>query len=525
MSLKNYKALFFSIILVILSSTLLTANTTQNLSTPLEKSKYKKLSSHDDLMNYLKEIDLLSNKVTIKTIGRSVEGREIPVAIISKDKVFASNRNEKPVVLIYAQQHGNEPSGKEAALIIIRELSLGSLQDLLQHLDILIVPQVNPDGAEKNQRRNANNMDLNRNHVILSEPESIALHTLFLKWMPEVTVDIHETNASRKNWFCVGYMKDAEENFDCVSNLNIAKEIREFSVNTFIPEVGKLVKKDGFSFSRYIVGGPPEVRRIRHSTTNINDGRQSMGIYNTFSFILEGKRFNDVNSHIKRRTFGQVSAVRAILKTVADHRKEILSITHTARADLIKAKENQLVYLQMDYYPDPEQKTFTYPIFDLYSWKHVEKALDHYEPMVKVKKSVTRPVAYLFSQDQSRLLELLRKHQIELFRLKKDTKVNVEVMTIMDVTNKEEEDKPDVDVTVQTKSLRMGIKKGDYVVFLTQKAGNLIPLLLEPQSSWGICSERSGRKYRFAEFLKKREQYPIYRMVQKTKLSLEKMNK
>jgi len=93
-------------------------------------------------------------------------------------------------------------------------------------LDLILVPRVNPDGAEMGTRRNANKMDLNRNHVILSEPESSALHQLFLEWKPEVTLDIHEYNAVSKTWISHGMMKDAEEMLGAVSNLNISEKIR-----------------------------------------------------------------------------------------------------------------------------------------------------------------------------------------------------------------------------------------------------------------------------------------------------------
>lgn len=119
---------------------------------------------------------------------------------------------------------------------------------MLENLDLILVPMANPDGADMNQRRNANNMDLNRNHVILSEPESLALHRLFLKWMPEVTLDVHEFNASSKNWFAAGYMKDAEEMFDYVSNLNIAPEIIDLSSGSLLTEVGDKLKDKGFRF-------------------------------------------------------------------------------------------------------------------------------------------------------------------------------------------------------------------------------------------------------------------------------------
>ncbi len=495
---------------------------------PIEQCGFVRLTSHSEMMAYLTKIDGLSDKVTVEIIGESVEGRQIPVVMITEDKVFGSHRSTKPIVLILAAQHGNEPSGKEAALILIRELAIGSLQDVLKELDVLIVPLANPDGAAKDNRRNANDMDLNRNHVVLSEPEACAVHTLFLKWVPEVAVDVHESNCMSRSWLRLGYRKDAEEMFDCVSNLNISPAIIEFSRDVIVPEVGKSVRADGFTFHRYTVGGPPEVRRIRHSTTNINDGRHSMGIYNTFSFIFEGQKYRGSVNKIERRTAGQISAITAFLKTIAKYRAKILSIAHSARQKLLEEPSSgeDMVHIRMDYGPDPERKTTTmYPLYDVNSQKKFEKELGNYTPLVKIKKSVKKPAAYIFSKNERRLTELLSRHQIEMHCLKKDTKLKVEEYTILSVSSITEEDKSgsDVEVKVQTKDVTM--EEGSVVIFLRQRAGNLIPLLLEPQSSWGICTERSGHKYRFAEYLNEGRQYPILRLMQPVELELKKCEK
>ncbi|MEE9465546.1 MAG: M14 family metallocarboxypeptidase [Candidatus Neomarinimicrobiota bacterium] len=490
--------------------------------TPLEKNNYSALSSYHEMMGYLEQLDTKSKILTMSIIGKSVQGRDIPALYFTLDKTFGNKRDKKPLVLIYCQQHGNEPSGKEAALIVARQLTERD-RDILKYLDLILVPQVNPDGAELEQRKNANDMDLNRNHVILSEPESSALHTLFLKWMPEVTLDVHEYNAISKNWISNGFIKDAEEMIGGVTNLNIAPQIIAFTRNVFLLEFGRRVQADGFSFSRYIVGAPFEKQRIRHSTTAINDGRQSMGIYNSLSFLIEGKRYGRVINLIERRTKGQVSALTAFLETVVQNREAISEIVHLSREQLMNAApdKSDSVYIQMDYFPDPGQKTFRIPVFDLSTWERVERELDNYEPRVRVKQSIIRPYAYLFSREQERLIQLLLKHKIEMHILAEDNNIELEVYTIMHLTPSLDEDKPSEYVDAASRSKAISMKKGDVVVFLNQPAANLIPLMLEPQSTWGVVTERVGRKYRFAEFLQEGKQYPIYRLMKAINIKTE----
>jgi len=95
------------------------------LKTPLEECDYSQLTSHADLMKYLRRLDAASDVVSFRSIGRSVQQRDIPALIFTEDARLGRNRDRKPLVFIYCQQHGDEPSGKEGALLAAKEL-LGS---------------------------------------------------------------------------------------------------------------------------------------------------------------------------------------------------------------------------------------------------------------------------------------------------------------------------------------------------------------------------------------------------------------
>ncbi len=140
---------------------------------------------------------------------------------------------------------------------------------------------------------------------------------------------------------------------------------------------------------------------------------------------------------------------------------------------------------------------------------------------MRIKKSVRRPYAYVISEKEERLVDLLFKHQIEMGRLQADTEMEVETYSILHVTPATEEDKEsinvDVDVQIETKTF----VKGSMVIFLNQRASNLIPLLLEPQSSWGIVTSSSGRRYRFSDYITEGKQYPIFRLMNVVELDTE----
>ena len=117
---------------------------------------YMTLSGQPTSYSQLRETAQLlteqSGLVKMETIGTSVQGREITALFFSKSG-FGTDQT-KIKVLIHAQQHGNEQSGKEGALMLAKELIKDNYSYFFEKIDLVIVPQVNPDGSEKNERRN-----------------------------------------------------------------------------------------------------------------------------------------------------------------------------------------------------------------------------------------------------------------------------------------------------------------------------------------------------------------------------------
>ncbi len=118
--------------------------------TPEQNISLEAFSDYVELTERLMKIEASSNGlVEIEAIGTSVEGRSIWMAKIG-------DSGNTPV-LIFTQQHGDEPHGTEAVLELIQTLSTGSAaaNRILDHLFVLVIPRVNVDGAEIPTRGNA----------------------------------------------------------------------------------------------------------------------------------------------------------------------------------------------------------------------------------------------------------------------------------------------------------------------------------------------------------------------------------
>src|SRR6056297_3062793 len=173
--------------------------------TPLQKKDFTELTTSAELKAYLEHLDTLAEFIVMEKIGTSVQGKPILLAKVAKNGVTAGNRLN---VLLFAQQHGNEPSGKEGLLMLLRHLAENNDHQLLDKLNLFIIPQLNPDGGDMDQRRNANDVDLNRDHLLVSSPEVLAVQQLFKQYAHEVTVDIHEYYPFGESWKEFGYRRN-----------------------------------------------------------------------------------------------------------------------------------------------------------------------------------------------------------------------------------------------------------------------------------------------------------------------------
>lgn len=127
--------------------------------------------------------------VSVERIGESVEGRAIYHLAIGRGPFG---------VLLWSQMHGDEPTAT-VALFDVLEYIRRRQQDpvvgrLLDRLTLHIVPMLNPDGAERFTRRNAQGIDINRDALALQTPEGRALKALRDRLEPKIGFNLHNQN-------------------------------------------------------------------------------------------------------------------------------------------------------------------------------------------------------------------------------------------------------------------------------------------------------------------------------------------
>ena len=221
--------------------------------TVAEATNYAATSRYTDVMAFIREIQKRSPYLRVETLCRSAEGRDVPLVIVGNPlpaSPLDARTAKKAVIYIQANIHAGEVEGKEASLMMLRDILLQAKPPYLDKLVLVIAPIFNADGNEKiapNNRRqqpgpeqgvgvrtNGQNLDLNRDSMKAESPEIAGLLANVLnRWDPLLLVDCHTTDGA---WHeqTVTYSWPLSPNGDAA--------LVEFQRSKMMPEIVKIMK-------------------------------------------------------------------------------------------------------------------------------------------------------------------------------------------------------------------------------------------------------------------------------------------
>src|SRR5438270_3568268 len=215
--------------------------------TRAESSNYRETSRYADVIEFVAAIQRADPDVRVETFATTNEGRALPLVIAGPRGVVdprTGRASGLPVVFIMANIHAGEVEGKEAALMLLRDL-VSSSRKLRDRTVVLIAPIYNADGNEKistehrqtqngppegvGVRENAQGLDLNRDYMKLESPEARGLiGNVLHRWDPLVTVDLHTTNGSFHGYALT---------YAPMLNPNAAGDLIDFERETLLPQI------------------------------------------------------------------------------------------------------------------------------------------------------------------------------------------------------------------------------------------------------------------------------------------------
>ena len=174
---------------------------------------------YSQIASKLHEIEVNSNRVKVDVIGQSAGGRNLFLVTLSDPQAmgrlgrYQAIRNTmlkdpekaqemidkfgdfKVPVFINGSIHGNEYEGTDACIRLIETLAFGDseeVQTILKNVILLVNVVQNPDGRVMGTRRNAKGVDINRDFITQTQPETRATVSVITEWNPMVFLDLHD---------------------------------------------------------------------------------------------------------------------------------------------------------------------------------------------------------------------------------------------------------------------------------------------------------------------------------------------
>ena len=183
--------------------------------TACEKSGFTYTANNQDILEYFEMLMWNNEYVSVFDMFISDRGRVCPVLVMANPRVRnAREAKESGKTIVYLQGgiHPSECEGKEALLMITRDILLGDKNYLLDNLIILVCPNFNVDGNETRNissgkpvisgtRHNAFDLDVNRDAIKLETTNMIgAYENVFNRWDPVLIYDTHRMGSVRHGY-------------------------------------------------------------------------------------------------------------------------------------------------------------------------------------------------------------------------------------------------------------------------------------------------------------------------------------
>ncbi len=481
------------------------------LQAPAEAAMYQQGGTlYEPLMEFVYELESRTELMNVLKITETLGGRDVVLCVLSNPPILQPADlaySDKPVVLIVNNVHGGEVAGKDAAMEIMRDLVMGDLQPLLDEAVVLVVPTINPDGAEVRRRTNDEGFDMNRDYLKLESEEIQALVTKILyRWRPDIFVDTHHGGSAP-------YVITFQTNMNPAGDANIMRLGNE----EIIPQIRAALRAEDYDGFWYSGARSMDNGEVGWSPTSVEPRKQHVyaTLANTVGFLFEtpggshrvvdnGTRVVEIPAaeRYQHQVRGEYIAQRELIRYAAANSEKLRATVAQARADAIARGNDDsdndqfpIAYEQVEKF----REQFWYraggrgggagagaaaeATFELIEGPILTK----WEPT----ETITRPWGYLIPNSLSKVVPLLLQHDISVKKLTEPIELEVETWYATEVTHDQYFQAHYLkSVKAEKRTETVSLPAGSFFIPSGQASSNLISYLLEPVTNdnlvtWG----------------------------------------
>jgi len=413
--------------------------------------------------------------IALVSLGNSQDSTPLQALVLTRHPAPTAAvivRGGRPTVLLVGQQHGDEPAGAEALLVVAEELVSGSLQGLLDRINVVILPRANPDGAGRSQGITTLGTDLDTDHLLLTTPEAKAIAKLARDYRPLVVVDAHEYPVDPAYATRFGGAQRADVQLQYASTARLPEFISKASEEWFRQPLLNALREGGYT-SEW-AHRPGEGQRLAMGSPRPDSVRNVNGLRNAISFVVESRGGNLGRVHLKRRVASQVAVITDVLRSSAQRADDLVKLRKyvdaSVRADLCNS--------QMLIDPRPSATEHTLVLLDPTTGADKSVAVNWDSSLVlRDGKQRSRPCGYWLAADQTDAVGRLRALGLRVEQLSEAFDMQADANSGAPVAGERE-------------FIEFGAPAGSYYVPLSQPWGNLVVAALEADAAQGFLAAK-----------------------------------
>lgn len=476
-------------------------------ATPFERSGQVATPGYDETVAWLRGLCERAPELSLVSIGRSLEGRDVWMVVASAEghaDPAALREGGKPTLFVHAGIHAGEIDGKDAGMMLLRDLTVRAVEpELLADANLLFVPILNVDGHERtsafgraNQRgpvemgwrTNARNLNLNRDFAKLDTAGARAVVYVLRDWQPDLYLDVHVTDG-------------ADYQYDVTLGWNgrhaWSPAIAGWLDDVYRPAVHRELEQWG-----HVPGPLVFVRDPLDLEQGIVDWTASPRFSNGYGDLCHVPTVLVENHSLKpydRRVLGTYVLLRASLRLLASERD---ALRRAVAAD----QERRPDPVPLAWRPGDERREMEFlgvaaeavesPLTGLPYPRWLGEPVTRTVPVVTTDRPAAvaaRPSAYWIPPTYPEVLERLGWHGVRMTRLDEPRDVEVELSRVVahELAGAPFEGRVRVTATTARERRVVRYPAGSARVSTDQPLGDLVVALLEPDGpdsffQWGF---------------------------------------
>lgn len=485
--------------------------------THFEKSDGLATPTYQESMEFIERLAATSRFAKVSTFGKTPQGRDMKCVVLGKIQTpREARRRNKAVVMIQNAIHGGEMEGKDAWMLLLREILITKeLEHLLKHLVIVLVPVFNVDGHERRDQHNrpnqigpmeqgwrttAQNLDLNRDYIKADAPEMRSLLALYHYWLPDFYIDNHCTDGADFQ-YRVLYCLETHQ--------HIHPTLAEWAEDSFVPAITQELESQGIPTAPYNEGNNLSDGLINHPA----NPRLSVGysaIQNRFCLLVEAHSLKPYAD----RVYSTKAMNQAALDYLNRNSKELRKRNRLADEDTIQEychrktpfplvvslKQEPEAFLFKGIASYKEESAITGNSVIRYTGEPLEFEIPLYR-RGEVTETVIAPEGYSIPVEYAHIAEHLQMHGVRVKRIKSSCTVEAERYRFKNVSFASKPYESRIRAHFETEIYREKILLTESTIFVpvAQRALRVILHLLEPSGPdslvrWGFFLSIFERK-------------------------------